>query len=103
MRRQPSRLGLLAVVIASLNATTSIAQSPAPPGAPVCHCAGYVGPHIHLSGPPATRGGMAGQGNPTGNAVSPNEQGLPRGRRYYGGRYFGSFNNRFYGPQYGYF
>ncbi len=29
--------------------------------------------------------------------------GLPRGRRYYGGRYFGSFNNRFYGPQYGYF
>jgi hypothetical protein len=29
--------------------------------------------------------------------------GLPRGRRYYNGRYFGSFNNRFYSPQYGYF
>src|SRR4028118_338820 len=29
--------------------------------------------------------------------------GLPRGRRYYGGRYFGSFNNRFYGPHYGFF
>ena len=29
--------------------------------------------------------------------------GLPRGQVYYGGRYFGSFNNRFYGPQYGYF
>ena len=29
--------------------------------------------------------------------------GLPRGRRYYGGRYFGQFNNRFYGPQYGNF
>jgi hypothetical protein len=29
--------------------------------------------------------------------------GLPRGRRYYNGRYFGDFNNRFYSPQYGYF
>jgi hypothetical protein len=29
--------------------------------------------------------------------------GLPRGRRYYGGRFFGSFNNRYYGPQYGNF
>ena len=29
--------------------------------------------------------------------------GLPRGRVYYGGRFFGGFNNRFYGPQYGYF
>lgn len=28
---------------------------------------------------------------------------LPRGRRYLNGRYFGNFNNRFYGPQYGYF
>lgn len=28
---------------------------------------------------------------------------LPQGRRYYQGRYFGNFNNRFYGPQYGYF
>lgn len=30
-------------------------------------------------------------------------QALPGGRRYYGGRYFGNFNNRYYGPQYGYF
>lgn len=29
--------------------------------------------------------------------------GLPRGRRYFGGRYFGQFNNRYYGPQYGNF
>ena len=29
--------------------------------------------------------------------------GLPRGRVYYGGRFFGGFNNRYYGPQYGYF
>ena len=28
---------------------------------------------------------------------------LPRGRNYYQGRYFGNYNNRFYGPQYGYF
>ena len=28
---------------------------------------------------------------------------LPRGRAYYGNRYFGNFNNRYYGPQYGYF
>ena len=29
--------------------------------------------------------------------------GLPSGRLYLGGRYFGQFNNRFYGPQYGNF
>lgn len=28
---------------------------------------------------------------------------LPRGRRTWQGRYFGNFNNRYYGPQYGYF
>lgn len=28
---------------------------------------------------------------------------LPSGRTYYRGRYYGNFNNRFYGPQYGYF
>jgi hypothetical protein len=32
---------------------------------------------------------------------APGTPGMPRGRRYYNGRYFGSFNNRFYGPQYG--
>ena len=29
--------------------------------------------------------------------------GLPGGRSYYNGRYYGNYNNRFYGPQYGYF
>jgi hypothetical protein len=29
--------------------------------------------------------------------------GLPTGRTYYNGQYYGNFNNRFYGPQYGYF
>ncbi len=28
---------------------------------------------------------------------------VPAGRRYYDGRYFGNYNNRYYGPQYGYF
>lgn len=28
---------------------------------------------------------------------------LPSGRNYYQGQYYGNFNNRFYGPQYGYF
>ena len=28
---------------------------------------------------------------------------LPQGRRTHKGRYFGNFNNRYYGPQYGYF
>lgn len=28
---------------------------------------------------------------------------LPSGRSYYEGRYYGNYNNRFYGPQYGYF
>lgn len=28
---------------------------------------------------------------------------LPAGRSYYQGRYYGHLNNRFYGPQYGYF
>ena len=28
---------------------------------------------------------------------------FPRGRVYQGDRYFGNFNNRYYGPQYGYF
>ena len=39
-------------------------------------------------------------------SVSPGIRGpgsLPRGRAYYNNRYFGNFNNRFYGPQYGYF
>jgi hypothetical protein len=29
--------------------------------------------------------------------------GIPGGRTYYNGRYYGNYNNRFYGPQYGYF
>ena len=45
---------------------------------------------------PTGRGGL-----PVNPYVGPNR--LPRGQVYYGGRFFGTFNNRFYGPQYGYF
>lgn len=38
-----------------------------------------------------------------GRSADGRTSGLPGGRRYYNGRYFGNFNNRFYGPQYGYF
>jgi hypothetical protein len=54
---------------------------------------GRVGVRTPNAGMPAGPGGTYGAGYP----------GLPRGRRYYNGRYFGSFNNRFYGPQYGNF
>jgi hypothetical protein len=37
------------------------------------------------------------------NGYGPGSYGLPQGRRYYNGRYFGNLNNRYYGPQYGYF
>ncbi|MEQ8667681.1 MAG: hypothetical protein RIC12_00825 [Pirellulales bacterium] len=32
-----------------------------------------------------------------------NRDNMPRGRRYIDGRYYGNYNNRYYGPQYGYF
>lgn len=39
--------------------------------------------------------------SPTGNRSGTSR--LPSGRNYYQGRYYGNLNNRFYGPQYGYF
>lgn len=106
------RLGLPALALLCLApfapAPMALAQGPVTvsPTAPPCQCAGFRGPHYHVVGGPATmtrNRPATGRGNAEVNGVSPNEQGLPRGRRYYGGRYFGSFNNRFYGPQYGYF
>ncbi len=109
-----NRLGLFTVAIVigaaiSHGRAEGPADGPisAPPGGPVCHCAAYVGGHVHLN-PSATAPGRQPTMRRTvfgriNEPLSPNEQGLPRGRRYYGGRYFGSFNNRYYGPQYGYF
>lgn len=45
--------------------------------------------------------GRAGAARPGGDPYG--RPSLPRGQVYYGGRFFGSFNNRFYGPQYGNF
>ncbi len=49
------------------------------------------------------RGGSAysGQSNTGWSYGAPGN--LPRGWNYYNGRYYGNFNNRYYGPQYGYF
>ena len=47
------------------------------------------------------RRGRSGSSEMDRSRTLPN--GLPRGRAYYNGRYYGNFNNRFYGPQYGYF
>lgn len=53
------------------------------------------------------RGGRTSSNSPqrgrSGSGAASSSTQLPGGRRYYGGRYFGNFNNRFYGPQYGYF
>lgn len=43
--------------------------------------------------------GAASAVQPTSGSVGR----LPSGRNYYQGQYYGNFNNRFYGPQYGYF
>ncbi|GAA5509579.1 hypothetical protein [Novipirellula caenicola] len=52
------------------------------------------------SAPTSSRSMMGGY--PTRNLNSRATR-LPSGRSYYQGRYYGNFNNRFYGPQYGYF
>jgi hypothetical protein len=84
---------------------------------PPCTCGGQ-GPHYHMgpggmhshSGAGDARAGAGGlnalRGYGGGGMDAGSDgpiTGLPRGRRYYGGRFFGSFNNRYYGPQYGNF
>lgn len=39
----------------------------------------------------------------SGHGASNDMRQLPYSRRYYNGRYYGPFNDRFYGPQYGNF
>lgn len=99
------------------------AHAQAPAANATCGCTAYPGPHYHVGAPAQNAGhglfgalrgrpgsrpswlyGAPGDGYDPIIGGNPNTlPGLPRGRRYYGGRYFGSFNNRFYGPQYGYF
>ena len=70
--------------------------------------------HARQAAAAAGRGPMSSRGlfgaAPSGRAGSTRAAGdaygrpaLPRGQVYYGGRFFGSFNNRYYGPQYGNF
>ncbi len=95
MHRRPALLvALAAIVIASAPAR---GQSPAP--CPYCH-------RYHTAEPARPRPLGPSRGPNAGSNDNPNLPGTPglsRGRRYYGGRYFGNFNDRFYGPQYGNF
>jgi hypothetical protein len=92
----------------SLGSASALAQGPGWFGhgrhgggypAVVCPSCGQV----HARPGPFWRGGRMGDG--AGNFVNPyvGPNRLPRGQVYYNGRYFGDFNNRFFGPQYGYF
>ena len=100
------RFAALTVLVFAVGESVGLAQSPAP----VCHCSAASYPHYHLgrgqAGPSTAPGQSSYGARPrprffSGSAAEVN--GLPRGRRYYGGRFFGSFNNRYYSPQYGYF
>ena len=115
-----TRLALLAGLLVGVCAREGLAQGQVPGNAPVppCICGGQA-PHYHVgptgmhshTGAGAPRVGQGGSNGGSGFGASsgndPGTQGpmtgLPRGRRYYGGRFFGSFNNRYYGPQYGNF
>lgn len=90
----------------------NVGESPAPPEwnasmtesdwiGPPQPVESYVAPQPNLQ----QCGPQCGSGRRFGNLRNLTIPGysLPAGRRYYNGRYFGNFNNRFYGPQYGYF
>ncbi len=57
--------------------------------------------------PQNERSARIGRDTGAQSTVQPSSGGLigklPSGRNYYQGQYYGNFNNRFYGPQYGYF
>lgn len=120
------RRALFPVILAGLALVSWSAEGRAQGYVPVAPCScGVNVPHYHFGvggavlhpGSGAARPGPGAFGSNTGRGgggygignggVPPGEAGpiygLPRGRRYYGGRFFGSFNNRYYGPQYGNF
>jgi hypothetical protein len=91
-----SNLTLMAFVVFSLAACYGLSDSATQRIAKdqmateVCF-AGHARYH-RMNRTPAYRGyGFQGMGT------------LPTGRRTWQGRYFGNINNRYYGPQYGYF
>lgn len=86
-------------------AARSFAQSPTT--GPYC-CEAHARQAATARGPVVSRGlfgSFRGAGTRTSRAQGDayGRPQLPRGQVYYGGRYFGGFNNRFYGPQYGNF
>ncbi len=111
MKIRPLGLSVLTVIVLTVCAPRTVAQampSNAPQAMPyVPEAGGFRGGHRwSLFG--RFRGGSATASPPGGMPSSSGTnaagtRGLPRGRRYYNGRYFGDFNNRFYSPQYGYF
>ncbi len=90
----------LVLSLLCLTAIAPLAQAQGPAQVKVCHCAAAPYAHYHPgAGGPGYRSSNSGIAPGAAGPVT----GLPRGRRYYGGRFFGSFNNRYYSPQYGYF
>ena len=104
MHRTRARLALITALALSAIAPGAIAQSPGSGRAPA-----PVIPGGMTRRPGRLFGAGRGVWGKSNGAAAPagsnpyNPDGLPRGRVYYGGRYFGSFNNRYYGPQYGNF
>jgi len=106
MPARPLRILVSCGVIVLAMAARSHAQAP-PSGTYCCEA--------HARQAAGARGSMSSRGlfgSPFGNRAGSTTRAagdaygrphLPRGQVYYGGRYFGSFNNRFYGPQYGNF
>ena len=105
-------LSLLIGILLALPTPRTLAQAMPPsaypqviPSAPTT--GGVSGGHRwslfgRIHGASATAGSQGVR--PSSSGTNPaGTGGLPRGRRYYNGRFFGSFNNRFYSPQYGYF
>ena len=106
MDRQILRIGLKSTILFLALGSPLLAQTPPQtlPMSPPCACGRY---HTNPAGPQslqgATRHSSGMRKAPNGVSDPGAYIGLPRGRRYYGGRFFGSFNDRFYGPQYGNF
>ena len=111
MSRRAARIALRSAVLSLALASPCLAEQPTQPAHFPARCAcGYPAAHYHTSPggpayalPEASRALGRPGGAPNGVFDPGPINGLPRGRRYYGGRFFGSFNNRFYGPQYGNF
>lgn len=105
MPARPLRIIVSCVSIVLATAASSLAQSPATG----TYCCEAHARQAAAARSPVTSRGLFGA-NPAGRSGSTRGSGdaygrpqLPRGQVYYGGRYFGSFNNRYYGPQYGNF